>query len=90
LGTPFLLQVSLFIKHKTYKLAILFVLQKIKINKKGHCPKKCRIKFKKRRKEFSIGIFINSDYLDSGKQKALPPNIEKPFLNNKLSGIRSR
>ena len=52
-----------------YKLAILFVLQKIKINKKGQCPIKCRITFKKTRKEFSIGIFINPNYWESGKQK---------------------
>jgi len=50
-----------------YKLAILFVLQKIKINKKGQCSIKCRITFIKTRKEFSTGIFINSNYWDSGK-----------------------
>jgi hypothetical protein len=70
-----------------YKLAILFVLQKVKINKKGQCPVKCRITFKKTRKEFSTGIFINPDYWDSGKQKASPPNTENILLNNKLSLI---
>ena len=70
-----------------YKLAILFVLQKIKINKKGHCPIKCRITFKKTRKEFSTGIFINPDYWDSGKQKASPSSTENTLLNNKLSLI---
>ena len=73
-----------------YKLAILFVLQKIKINKKGQCPIKCRITFKKTRKEFSTGIFINPDDWDSGKQKASPPSTENTILNNKLSLIRQQ
>jgi site-specific recombinase XerD len=73
-----------------FKLSILFVLQKIKINKKGQCPIKCRITFLKSRKEFSTGIFINPDYWDSGKQKALPQNKENIILNNKLSLIHQQ
>ncbi|SDS18438.1 Site-specific recombinase XerD [Polaribacter sp. KT25b] len=73
-----------------FKLNILFVLQKIKINKKGQCPIKCRITFLKSRKEFSTGIFINPDYWDSGKQKALPQNKENIILNNKLSLIHQQ
>jgi integrase/recombinase XerD len=70
-----------------FKLSVLFVLQKIKMNKKGQCPIQCRITFLKSRKEFSTGIFINPNYWDSGKQKALPPDIENTLLNNKLSLI---
>jgi site-specific recombinase XerD len=70
-----------------FKLSVLFVLQKIKMNKKGQCPIKCRITFLKTRKEFSIGIFINPDYWDSGKQKASPPSTDNATLNNKLSLI---
>ena len=70
-----------------FKLSVLFVLQKIKMNKKGQCPIKCRITFLKTRKEFSIGIFINPDYWDSGKQKASPPSTDNTTLNNKLSLI---
>jgi integrase/recombinase XerD len=70
-----------------YKLVILFVLQKIKINKKGQCPIKCRITFTKTRKEFSTGLFINPDYWNSGKQKASPLSSENTLLNNKLSLI---
>ena len=73
-----------------FKLSVLFVLQKIKMNKKGQCPIKCRITFLKSRKEFSTGIFINPDYWDSGKQKGLPPNIENTHLNNKLSVIHQQ
>lgn len=73
-----------------FKLSVLFVLQKIKMNKKGQCPIKCRITFLKSRKEFSTGIFINPDYWDSGKQKALPQNKENSILNNKLSLIHQQ
>ncbi|WP_159950877.1 site-specific integrase [Polaribacter septentrionalilitoris] len=73
-----------------YKLSILFVLQKVKINKKGQCPIKCRITFLKSRKEFSTGIFINPDYWSSSKQKALPDSKENNILNNKLSLIHQQ
>ena len=70
-----------------YKISILFFLQRNRINKQGKCPIRCRITFNKTRKEFSTGIFVNPDYWDSGKQKALPPSKENSILNNKLSLI---
>ena len=73
-----------------YKLSILFVLQKNKINKKGQCPIRCRITFLKTRKEFSTGIFINPEFWNSGKQKAFPSDNENTILNNKLSLIRQQ
>ena len=73
-----------------FKLSILFVLQKVKTNKKGECPLSCRLTFLKSRKEFSTGIFINPDYWDSGKQKACPPSADNATLNNKLSLIYTR
>ena len=73
-----------------FKLSILFVLQKVKTNKKGECPLSCRLTFLKSRKEFSTGIFINPDYWDSGKQKASPPSADNATLNNKLSLIYTR
>jgi integrase/recombinase XerD len=73
-----------------FKLSVLFVLQKIKMNKKGQCPIKCRITFLKSRKEFSTGIFINPNYWDSGKQKASPPRTDNTTLNNKLSLIHQQ
>ncbi|TXD46039.1 site-specific integrase [Polaribacter sp. IC073] len=74
-----------------YKLAVLFFLQRNRINKKGKCPIRCRVTFLKSRKEFSTGIFINPDYWDSGKQLAIPPsNKENIILNNKLSLIHQQ
>ena len=73
-----------------FKLAVLFFLQRNRINKKGKCPIRCRITFIKSRKEFSTGIFVNPDYWDSGKQKASPNNKENTILNNKLSLIHQQ
>jgi len=73
-----------------YKVSILFLLQKSRINKQGKCPIKCRITFLKIRKEFSTGLFINPDLWSSSKQKAIPPNKENTILNNKLSLIHQQ
>jgi site-specific recombinase XerD len=73
-----------------YKLSILFLLQKVRINKQGKCPIRCRVTYLKTRKIFSTGLFINPDYWDSGKQKALPQNKENSVLNNKLSLIHQQ
>ncbi|PQB07518.1 hypothetical protein BST83_10370 [Polaribacter filamentus] len=73
-----------------YKLSILFLLQKVRINKQGKCPIRCRVTYLKTRKIFSTGLFINPDYWDNGKQKALPENQENTILNNKVSLIRQQ
>lgn len=69
------------------KLTILFLLQKVRLNKKGKCPIRCRITLFKKRKEFSTGLFINPDHWKSKKQKAHPPNKENEFINSQLSLI---
>lgn len=74
----------------SYKLHILFYIDKVKINQKGQCPMKCRITYKKTRKQFSTGIFIDPNKWSSKKQKAIPPNNEYTILNNKLSLIRQQ
>ena len=73
-----------------YKLNILFLLKKVKINKKGLCPIRCRITYSKTRKEFSTGLFVNPNYWNSKQQKAKPPNSENTILNNKLSLIHQQ
>ncbi len=73
-----------------YKLSILFLLQKVRINKQGKCPIRCRITYLKTRKIFSTGLFINPYYWDSGNQKAIPSNNENIILNNKLSLIHQQ
>ncbi len=73
-----------------FKLAVLFFLQRNRINKMGNCPIRCRITFLKTRKEFSTGIFINPKNWNSGLQKASPPSEENTVLNNKLSLIHQQ
>ena len=51
------------------KLTILFVIQKSKTNKKGLCPIRCRITFLNKRKEFSLGLFINPNLWDNQLQE---------------------
>lgn len=74
----------------SYKLHILFYIDKVKINQKGQCPMKCRITYKKTRKQFSTGVFINPNVWSSKKQKASPQNKENNILNNKLSLIHQQ
>ena len=70
------------------KLTILFLLQKNRKNKKGYCPIRCRITYYKKRKEFSMGFFINPDYWNSTKQKATLPDDN--YINNQLSLIKQK
>lgn len=71
------------------KLSILFLLQKVKLNKQGKCPIKCRITFHQDRKEFSTGLFVNPRQWDSRLQKAKPPNEENSFINTQLGLIKN-
>jgi integrase len=58
------------------------------MNKKGHCPIRCRITYFKKRKEFSTGLFINPDHWNSKKQTAIIPDDN--FINNQLSLIKQK
>lgn len=71
------------------KLSILFLLQKVKINKQGKCPMRCRITFQQDRKEFSLGLFISPNYWNNKQQKAKPPNEENTFINSQLNLIKN-
>ncbi|WP_082379236.1 Arm DNA-binding domain-containing protein [Pseudalgibacter alginicilyticus] len=73
-----------------YKLAILFLLKKVKTNKKGLCPIRCRITYSKTRKEFSTGLLIKPEAWDSKQQVAKPPNKENNILNAHLSLISQK
>ena len=69
------------------KLTTLFLLETTKINKKGLCPLKCRITYSKKRKMFSIGLFINPCHWNSKKQKTFILD-DNNYLNNQLSLIK--
>jgi len=72
------------------KLTILFLLHKHKINKKGKCPIRCRITYLKKRKEFSLGLFLNPLYWNSKQQKVSPPNPDNNYINTQLSLISQK
>ena len=73
-----------------YKISILFLLNKVKINKRGLCPIRCRITCQKKRKIFSTGLFIKSDNWDNGLQLAKPPNPENNIINTQISLISQK
>ena len=68
-------------------ISILFYLNKSKINKKGLCPVKCRITYKKKRKEFSTGEFMNPSEWNSKHQKAISTTINNQQINLQLEII---
>lgn len=75
---------------KVNKLTILFLLEKIKINKQGKCPIKCRITYNGKRKPFSTGLFINPKLWYGSVQIAKPPNEENNHINTQLSLIKQK
>ncbi|MEM5540700.1 site-specific integrase [Olleya sp. AS48] len=70
------------------RLLILFLLQKVRQNKKGECPIRCRITYAKKRKEFSTGFFVNPKMWYSKMQKTQPSNKENDFINTQLGLIK--
>lgn len=69
-------------------LKILFLLQKVRTNKKGNAPVRCRITYLGVRKNFSTGLFINPDNWNNSLQKAIPSDIEHQQINTQLSLIK--
>jgi integrase/recombinase XerD len=73
-----------------YKITVLFLLNRVRINRKGLCPIKCRITYQKKRKEFSTGLFIKPDSWDNSLQLAKPPNPENKIINTQISLISQK
>ena len=73
-----------------YKITVLFVIQRNKMNKKGLCPLRCRMTFQKKRRVFSTGLFINPDHWNNGVQIAEPTNPENNIINTQLSLISQK
>lgn len=72
------------------KITILYLLQKVRLNKQGKCPVRCRVTYNQKRKEFSTGLFINPDYWNSKQQKAHPSSKENDFINTQISLITQK
>ena len=71
-------------------LKILFLLDKVKSNKQGNAPIRCRLTFNKKRKIFSTGLFINPKHWYSKLQLAKPPSEENNHTNTQLSLIKQK
>jgi len=70
-------------------LKILFLLQKVRTNKKGNAPIRCRITYLGTRKNFSTGLFINPNNWNNTLQKAIPTDeTEHKQINTQLSLIK--
>jgi len=72
------------------KLNILLVIRTNKTREDGKAPIRCRITYRKVRKEFSTGLFINPSLWDSKSQLVKPPNEENEIVNTQLSLIRNK
>ena len=68
------------------KLSILFVAYMAKTNSKGLCPLKCRLTYKKKRKEFASGLMVDPKEWNSHLQKVENDKI----FNSNLAIIRSK
>ena len=73
-----------------YKITVLFVIQRNKMNIKGLCPLRCRLTYKQKRKIFSTGIFINPEKWNNTLQNTVPPNIESNIINTQMSLINQK
>lgn len=71
-------------------IKILFVLDKIKANRLGLAPLRCRITYLGERKPFATGLFVNPKHWDSKSQLAKPPNEDNSFINAELSLIKNK
>lgn len=72
---------------KNQRLYVLFLLERIKINRKGLCPLKCRITYLGKRKLFSIGLFVHPDEWDNEKQ-VIVSTSSSIQINDRLEFIK--
>jgi len=70
-------------------LNILFIINRCKVNSRGTCALQCRLTYKKLRKTFSTGLFINPDCWNNKKQKVLRNAEQSEFITNQLSLIKT-
>ena len=66
------------------------MLYMAKTNSKGMCPIRCRITYKKVRKDFSTGKFINTKNWDCKQQVVKPQEPDAELINTQLSLIKTK
>lgn len=74
----------------TDNFKILFVQGKNRTNKKNQSPLYCRLTLNGNRKQFSTGIFIESDYWNAKKQLVLKSHKSAILYNSQLDTIKSK
>ena len=74
---------------KNLKFNIRYILSKNKIRKDGKAPLMCRITYLDRRKQFSVGLFIDPLNWNNSLQEADPPN-DYSYLNSQLNLIKNK
>jgi len=72
------------------KLNILYFISKSHANKSGKCPIRCRLTFKKERKQFAIGKLIYPSNWNSKQQEVEPPEPDSDYINSQLSLIKTK
>ena len=71
-------------------LTIRFYVPTGKLNSAGKCPIRCRITYRKMRKEFSTRLFVEPRYWDSKKQKLLEEAESYNYITTQLSLIKNK
>lgn len=71
-------------------MKILFLLAKNRPNKRGKCILKCRITYRKERREFSTGQFINPNNWLSKQQSIKPDEPDSEIIETQLSLIKTK
>ena len=74
----------------TNTIRVLFIISNYRLNKHSKSVVKCRITYKKKRKEFSTGISINPSNWNSKQQLVEPPEPDSELINTQLSLIRTK
>jgi integrase/recombinase XerD len=71
-------------------IRVLFMPARSRLNKGGQSVLKCRLSYRKKRKEFSTGLFINPKNWNSKQQSVEPPEPDVEILNTQLSLIKTK
>ncbi len=72
-----------------HKLIVRFVMIKNKIRTDGRAPLLCRLTYKEKRRQFSLGIFVFSDEWNNKKQEIAPINKQNTHFNTQIDLVKS-
>jgi len=72
------------------KLNLLIYAVKSRIDSAGKHPLKIRLTYSKKRKEFTVGISVESRNWNSKRQKVEPPEPDAELINTQLSLIKTK